>query len=160
MTKKRESKEKMFQNSFIRVSGQMGHHCAEIPDVLGSIAERERQRQGEQYRKPYLAKPRPCDAVFSSRDGNLFIEFKYGNNHLTSRQRLFGEKIEKMNGLFMVVRKKESIKKGKIEVIYRIEDTQRYVYYGGDDIGDIIKEVSSFVRVRALINYKRGLSNG
>lgn len=144
--KKRETHETKFERAIGRVSPQLGCVYTHIPDVIPALAELVRKRQVDQYKTTNVALPRPCDAVFSSFDGNLFVEAKYDKNQLTVRQKEFGKKIERLNGLFVVVRKKESIKNNKLKITYRIENTNRKVYHECSDIGEMINELKKIIK--------------
>ena len=146
MSKKRTSHESEFERAIERVAPQLGCIYTHIPDVIPSLAEQERKRQANQYKTTNIALPRPCDAVFSSCDGNLFVEAKYNDNQLTKRQKEFGKKIEKLNGLFVVIRMKQSIKNNKLNIIYRIENTVREIYHECNDIGGMVKELMKIIK--------------
>ena len=77
-----------------------------IPDIIGSVAKSARLYQEKiGVAKVYVAHDRPCDAVFSCKYGNAFIEAKYNQNKLTPKQLKFGKSITSLNHLFFVIRK-------------------------------------------------------
>jgi len=126
------SSEVQFANHLKFVAQIHNCHYTQIPDVVKAL-------YGRVGRKNVIAAKRPCDGVFSTPQGLIFVELKKDYNSLEDHQRRFLTEEFERNGLAVVIRAiNRKRKRGQPYIIYRIEAPTGEIICEVDDIDDLV----------------------
>lgn len=115
-----------FEKEIQFVAQSLGCRYAKIPDTK-MINKYNRSQNREE--------KRPCDGILITPKGNILVECKVNHNKLLTHQERFRDAVCKINGQFVILRKK--FYKNKVD--YMAETLNHSVQY--NNMRDILKFV-------------------